>query len=93
VTAAAAGGDAEGHLPVLIALIRPAIEAAKGRSGDLIENAVHINVDNVVRQLRESTPILSGLVQRGALTVVGAVYSLDTGKVEWLARNPPGRRP
>jgi carbonic anhydrase len=84
VTAAAAGGEAEGHLPSLIALIRPAIESAKGRPGDLIDNAVHINVENVVRQVRESTPVLSGLVQHGALTVVGAVYSLDTGKVEWL---------
>ena len=84
VTAAAAGGEAEGHLPSLIALIRPAVESAKGRPGDLIENAVHINVENVVRQVRASTPVLSGLVQHGELSVVGAVYSLDTGKVEWL---------
>jgi phage tail tape-measure protein len=27
---------------------------------------------------------LAALVDRGALTVVGAVYSLDTGKVAWL---------
>jgi carbonic anhydrase len=84
VTAAAAPGGAEGHLPSLIALIRPAIEAAKSRPGDLIENAVRINVENVVRQVRESTPVLSGFVQRGALTVVGAIYALDTGRVEWL---------
>ena len=84
VTAAAAPGEAEGHLPSLLALIRPAIESAKGRPGDLIENAVHFNVENVVRQVRESTPVLSGLVTRGTLTVVGAVYSLDTGRVEWL---------
>ena len=59
VTAAADGGAAEGHLPALIALIRPAIDAAKGRSGDLIDNAVRINVENVVRQVRGSTPVLS----------------------------------
>ena len=84
VTAAAAAGTPEGHLPSLIALIRPAVDAAKGRPGDLIDNAVHINVENVVRQLRASTPVLKGLVDHGELTVVGAVYSLDTGKVEWL---------
>mgnify|MGYP003577357285 CR=1 FL=1 len=28
------------------------------------------------------------LVDRGALRVVGAVYSLDTGKVEWLPESP-----
>ena len=84
VTAAAADGAAEGHLPSLIGLIRPAIESANGRPGDLIENAVRINVENVVRQVSASTPVLRELVQRGELTVVGAVYSLDTGKVEWL---------
>jgi carbonic anhydrase len=84
VTAAAEGGTAAGHLPSLLALIRPAVDAAKGRPGDLIDNAVHINVENVVRQIRESTPVLKELVEHGELTVVGAVYSLDTGKVEWL---------
>jgi carbonic anhydrase len=84
VSAAAEGGEAEGHLPTLLAMIRPAVEAAKGRPGDLIDNAVRINVENVVRQLRASTPVLSTLVQHGELTVVGAIYSLDTGKVEWL---------
>jgi len=84
VSAAAEGGTAAGHLPALLALIRPAVDAAKGRPGDLIDNAVHINVENVVRQLRASAPVLKGLVDHNELTVVGAVYSLDTGRVEWL---------
>jgi len=84
VTAAAEAGEAEGHMPSLVTLIRPAIDAAKGLPGDLIENAVRINVENVVRQIRGSKPVLAELVERGELTVVGAVYSLDTGKVAWL---------
>jgi carbonic anhydrase len=44
-----------------------------------------MKVENVVRQVRGSMPVLGGLVQRGELTVVGAVYSLDTGKVEVAA--------
>src|SRR6185436_18539046 len=88
VTAAAESGEAEGHLPSLLALIRPAIDRAKAQPGDLIDNAVRLNVENVVRQVRGSAPVLSGLVDRGALMVVGAVYSLDTGKVAWL---PDGR--
>jgi carbonic anhydrase len=87
VTAAAEGGEAEGHLPALLALIRPAVERAKAQSGDLIENAARINVENVVHQIRGSTPVLAALVDRGALTVVGAVYSLETGKVAWLPGN------
>src|SRR3954471_24013895 len=87
VTAAADSGEAEGHLPSLLALIRPAVERARAQPGDVIDNAVRINVENVVRQIRGSTPVLAALVERGTLTVVGAVYSLDTGKVAWLRAN------
>jgi carbonic anhydrase len=90
VTAAAESGEAEGHLPTLLALIRPAVDRAKGQPGDLIDNAVRINVENVVRQIRGSTQVLAPLVDRGTLRVVGAVYSLDTGKVVWLPESPTG---
>jgi carbonic anhydrase len=91
VTAASESGEAEGHLPALLDLIRPAIASATGQPGDLIDNAVRINVENVVRQVRGSTPVLAPLVDRGTLTVVGAVYSLDTGKVAWLQGGPAGK--
>lgn len=92
VTAAAESGGAEGHLPSLLALIRPAVDRAKGQPGDLIDNAVRINVENVVRQIRGSAPVLAPMVGRGALKAVGAVYSLDTGKVAWLPDNPTNTR-
>src|SRR6478672_11619188 len=72
VTAAAASGEAEGHLPTLLALIRPAVDRARTQPGDLIDNAVRINVENVVRQVRESTEVLAPLIKSGALMVVGA---------------------
>ena len=73
-----------GHLPSLVNLIRPAVRAAESQPGDKIETAVRINVENVVRQLRECKPILDEKVKAGKVKVVGAVYSLDTGKVNWL---------
>ena len=91
VTAAADSGHAEGHIPALLALIHPAIGQAKGEPGDFIDNAVRHNVENVVRQIRGSTPVLAPLVTSGALRVVGAVYSLDTGKVTWLPDTPAHR--
>jgi len=90
VTAAAESGEAEGHLPSLLALIRPAVERAKAQPGDLIDNAVRINVENVVRQVRASKPVLATLVDHGGLMVDGAVYSLDTGKVAWLPDSQMG---
>jgi hypothetical protein len=32
-----------------------------------------------------SQPLLADFAARGQLTVVGAIYSLDTGKVAWLS--------
>lgn len=80
-----AGQDAApGHLPSLVNLIRPAVQASTGLPGDRVANAVRLNVENVVRQLRESQPVLEGMCAKGRIRVVGAVYSLDTGKVAWL---------
>jgi len=84
VTAAVEGGEAAGHISALVTLLRPAVEKSRGLPGDKVENAVKANVEMVVKQLRTSTPILAGLVHTGKLRVVGAVYSLDTGKVTWL---------
>ena len=84
VSAAAEAGTPPGHLPTLVDLIKPAVTAATKLPGDRIENAVRINVENTVRQLRAEKPILEGLCAKGHLRVVGAVYSLDTGKVAWL---------
>jgi len=88
VTAAVGGGEAEGHISALTALLRPAVEQTRGLAGDAVENAVKANVEIVVKQLRASTPLLAKLVSHGELKVVGAVYSLDTGHVTWLRDTP-----
>jgi carbonic anhydrase len=84
VTAAVQGGPPEGHLGSLIELIKPAVEKTRGMPGDPVSNAVRMNVELVVKQLRSSTPILSELVAHGKLRIVGAVYSIETGVVTWL---------
>ena len=84
VTAAVQGGPPEGHIGSLVDLIKPAVEKTRGMSGDPVSNAVRMNVELVVKQLRTSTPILSELVAHGKLRIVGAVYSIETGAVTWL---------
>src|SRR5205823_938866 len=73
VAAAAEPGTPPGHLPSLVRLIRPAVQAAAGMPGDRIENAVRINVEHVVGQLRRCKPILKERAASGHLTIVGAV--------------------
>ena len=60
------------------------MEQASHEKGLLIDNAVRDNVRFAVKQLRESGPILSKLIGEGKLHVVGAVYHMDTGAVEYL---------
>lgn len=84
VTAAVQGGNTEGHITALINLIKPAVDKSRGMAGDPVANAVRINVQMVVQQLRSSTPVLSELVAHGKLKIVGGVYSLETGEVTWL---------
>jgi carbonic anhydrase len=84
VSAALEGGTLPGKLPNLLAAIRPAVDQSAHEPGDRLDNAVRDNVVHVVEQLRASKPVLSELVAEGKLPIVGAVYSLETGKVEWL---------
>jgi carbonic anhydrase len=88
VSAALEGGTLPGKLPSLVAAIQPAVDQSAHESGDRVDNAVRDNVVNVVAQLRAAKPVLSELVATGKLRIVGAVYSLDTGKVEWLPAAP-----
>ena len=84
VSAAVAGGDPGGHITALVKQMEPAVKRARNLSGDLVDNAVHTNVDQVVRDLRNSAPILRQLVEAGRLKVLGAYYDLDSGKLEWM---------
>ncbi len=73
-----------GHLPGLAESIRPAVEMAQQESGDLLVNSTRDNVVLAVENLTESSPILKEAVDAGKLKVVGAVYHLEDGKVEFL---------
>ena len=76
-----------GKIGAVAAPIIPAYKAvkAKGVTGDAIIPAV---VEEVVREsmaVLEESPVLKEKIETGAVKVVGAVYDLPTGKVNFLA--------
>jgi carbonic anhydrase len=73
-----------GHIVTLINSIKPAAQEAKKQPGDLMQNAVRQNVLKQVNELRELEPVLSKGYTEGDLLIIGAVYDLGTGKVEFL---------
>src|SRR5262249_20330357 len=44
VTAAVEGGELPGHMPVIVREIKPAVDKARSMPGDLVANAVRMNV-------------------------------------------------
>ena len=67
--------------------LQPAVAAVTDKK--LSEEArwdavVRANVLNTMRTIREQSPALWQLEQDDMLKIVGAVYNLKTGKVEWL---------
>lgn len=84
VTAACKVPDVPGHIVTLINAIRPASIRASQVPGDLVENAVKVNVAMQVTQLRNLEPVLADKVRSGEIQIAGAVYDLASGEVELL---------
>ncbi|MFI1253938.1 carbonic anhydrase [Streptomyces netropsis] len=77
-----------GNLQAIVKALQPAYEQATREGGaDPVETMARAQVELTAADLR-SNDDLAPLVKKGALAVVGAYYSLDTGKVEVLAGAP-----
>jgi len=79
------GSTLPGHLPSLVAAIKPAVDAVQGQSGDVLANAIRRNVALNVEKLKTTAPILSAAAGDKKIRVVGGVYALRTGRVELLS--------
>jgi carbonic anhydrase len=79
-----------GNLTGLLAKIKPAVDATKyegKRSGsniEFVDRVARANVQNTIDDLRKQSEILSSMEKDGKIKMVGAMYQLKTGKVEFL---------
>ncbi|WP_369386827.1 carbonic anhydrase [Streptomyces sp. CG1] len=82
------GKSLPGNLEAIVRALRPAYEQTVKEGGaDPVETMARAQVKLTAGALR-SNEDLAPLVRKGSLAVVGAYYSLDTGKVEVLAGTP-----
>ncbi|MGA7958952.1 MAG: carbonic anhydrase [Xanthobacteraceae bacterium] len=79
------GTTLPGHLPSLVAAIKPAVDAVQGQPGDLLVNAIQRNVALNVQALSSAGPILKAAVDDKKIRVVGGVYKLSSGQVALLS--------
>ncbi|HEY9875361.1 MAG TPA: carbonic anhydrase [Candidatus Obscuribacterales bacterium] len=81
VAAAVKGDPLPGRIGTFVEDIKPAVARVKGKPGDAVDNAVVANVQYQVEVLKETSVMLTQLIQEGKLKVVGGRYDLDSGEV------------
>lgn len=77
--------DVPGRLFSLIDAIEPSVlRAQMAHPDDLLRAATEENVRRQVRRLRTISPVINEALAVGLVKVVGAIYDMDTGRVELL---------
>jgi carbonic anhydrase len=93
VTAAVAGGEAPPNIKAIVDTIAPAVTAAKNanpdKSGDaLVPAAITANVWQALADIYKNSPMLREKAKDGKIKLVGAVYDLNSGKINWMGPHP-----
>jgi carbonic anhydrase len=80
-----------GNLTALLDKVKPAIalekETTENRTGSnvrFVDNVTTNNVIHTIERIRRESPIILDLENTGAIKIVGAVYNVDTGGVNFL---------
>jgi carbonic anhydrase len=79
-----------GNLTALLSKIRPAVEEATSITGkstssnpDFLEKVAAINVSRTVNAIKERSAILKEMIDKCQIGLVGGMYSVENGKVEF----------
>jgi carbonic anhydrase len=80
-----------GNITALLENVKPAIDALSDYPGDKTSanpEFVHLvaekNVELTIQDILEKSPIVAELVKAGEVSIVGALYNLHSGEVEFL---------
>ena len=76
-----------GNITILLDKIMPAVNSVisdKQISDEAIEEVAVVNVKLSIGRIRKESPILSEMEKNGEIDIVGAMYDVATGKVEFL---------
>lgn len=76
-----------GNLTALLSKVKPALEIVeKGRefSQELVEEVAVENVHQSINEIRKQSPILAELEKAGEIEIVGAMYSVESGEVNFF---------
>jgi carbonic anhydrase len=81
-----------GNLTELLSKLQPAVysesettaaDKRNSKNGKFVENVATLNVKRSVKSIIERSFILEEMLDKGEIGIVGAMYNIDTGKVEF----------
>ncbi len=79
-----------GNITSMLSKIRPAVESIKyegertSKNQEFVHMACESNIRNTIENIRMSSPILKQMESDGEIKIVGAIYDMDDGSVEFL---------
>ena len=93
ITAVVEGDKVHGHVALLVKRIQPAVAKAKAGNpgatgGALVQAAIKANIWQAIEDMLRKSSLIKKQVKAGKIRVVGAIYDLDTGQVQWLGPHP-----
>ena len=80
-----------GNLTGLLKKIEPAIEQEKeiteqrdGSNKEFVNRVATLNVTLTIDRIRKESPIVAELEQQGAIKIIGGMYDVETGEVDFF---------
>lgn len=81
-----------GYVTAVLEKIEPAVVQAKkdfkgpknAKNNEFVDKVCELNVVNSIQQIRNKSEILNQMEKQGEIKIVGAVYDMTTGKVNFL---------
>lgn len=79
-----------GNITAMLQKIKPAVAMVDydgektSANNDFVAMVCESNVHNTINDIRKNSPILKEMEDNGEIKIVGAVYNVENGNVEWL---------
>ncbi len=91
VTAVVKGAELHGHLVALAEKIKPAAERVKIETtnpDEAVPKAIQANVWQTIEDVIKQSDVVREKLAAGKVSILGAVYDLEHGTVNWLGAHP-----
>lgn len=81
-----------GNITNMLSKVKPAVDKAKAdfegdmtsKNPEFVEAVCNHNVHNVIDEIRDKSPILKEMEKKGEIKIIGGVYDMETGKVNFF---------